>query len=308
MSFLISAGGVFTGFAGLLWLLATRVEPLLREEIKIGYVNWLKKTNFDKPFRDWSFSFTYLYDVAFRIGRPPYGSSFPSMARVAVFGTACLIIAFIVSGNGYNFYQVMGKLFADDALARYPAFKRTVVVDLLIMFAMVATLAYAGIYASVLKTRIILERFNEGAGISKRIGLSIVDVLLSFFIAAVIFQIVNIFVETEALSLSQFVTMEYINVPEVPKAASVVRRISELHALFLEPLSFALVVPISWTAMFFFGAVSAKVLIHLETFRKTAVRLIDFDKYPLQGTAVCLLTIFAAAFWIPAGAYALFGQ
>jgi hypothetical protein len=308
VNFLISAGGIFTSFAGILWLLATRVEPLLREEIKAGYVGWLKKANFDRPFRDWSFSFTYLYDVAFNIGMSPYSSIFPSMTRVGMFGAACLTIAFIVSGNGYQSFQAIRTLFADDGLALYPAFERGVVVDLLIMSTMIAAFGYAGIYASVFKTRVILERFNQGAGIFKRIRLVIIDVLLSFFLFAIVFQIVGLFVETETLSLREFVTMQYINVPTVPKDMSVVSKISDLDILFLEPLSFALVVPISWAAMFFFGAFSAKALIHLETFRKTAVRLIDFDKYPLQGTAICLLVLFAVAFWIPVGAYAAFGH
>jgi ABC-type uncharacterized transport system permease subunit len=87
---------------------------------------------------------------------------------------------------------------------------------------------------------------------------------------------------------------------------AIVTKISEVNLFLLEPLSFAILVPIAWTAMFFLGALTAKLLVHLEAVRRIAVGIFDFEKYPLQATAICVLIIFAIAFWIPVGAYAAF--
>jgi hypothetical protein len=78
LRFLGGAGTVFTGLAALAWGIASKTEDLMRDDVKEGFASWLKRTSFDKPFRDWNYSFTYLYDVVFGIESYPDRISFPT--------------------------------------------------------------------------------------------------------------------------------------------------------------------------------------------------------------------------------------
>jgi hypothetical protein len=95
-TFLAGAGAIFTAFAGFLWGAASKTEELMRDDVKEGFANWLKSTSFDRPFRDWTYSFTYLYDTIFGIRSRYESFGFPRFSRTAILATICLVLVFFL--------------------------------------------------------------------------------------------------------------------------------------------------------------------------------------------------------------------
>jgi len=303
---LISVGGVLTGFAGVLWFFAGIAESLMREEIKNGYVSWLKTSSFDKPFRDWCYSFTYLYDTAFSINSSPYRLSLPSPIRVGLLAAVSLAFALLFLGYGKEAFESIFELFSENGLfQRYPAFARTIIVDLATMIFLTLVISFAAIYLSVLKTRFFLEIFNDGASPLKRAFYMLLDVVLSILLFLIVLQIISVYRSVSQSFYVDDISRQYINVPKVPKDLSLVDKISDIYWDFLLPVCLTILGPIAWTVMFVFGAFAAKILIHLETLRKLTIKIFNLEAHPLQVTAVCIVGLWTLLFWIPVAAYAV---
>ena len=235
--FLASAGAVFTALAGLLWGLASKTEELLRDDVREGYAAWLKNTALDKPFRDWCYSFTYLYDIAFGIVSNDYRTSPPKMSHIAVFATICMVVIFVA------FRQVPPALEAVDALLEnrlynnYPQFVRGVFTDLGLMVLIVAFLNIGAIYLSVLKTRFILYKFASKKSIVNRTCYVLMDILISLLIFAVVFQVAGILREISNSFAYRNVTTSFFNLPYLaPGDLKLVSKVADVYYRFLFPM------------------------------------------------------------------------
>jgi hypothetical protein len=149
LKFVVEAGGIFTALAGLLWTVASKTEDLMLEDVKAGFASWLRSTSLDKPFRDWCYSFTYIYDRIFGINALPDGFSFPRFSRTLVLATMCLTTVFFVFGQASPAIDVVTKLFREDDLAkRFPQFARVVIADLGLMIFVTLLLNFFATYLS----------------------------------------------------------------------------------------------------------------------------------------------------------------
>jgi hypothetical protein len=160
LKYLGQVGAIFSVLSIVLWVAARQTETLMREDVKEGFAEWLKSTPFDKPFRDWCYSFTGLFDSIFGIETTPRGFGLPRLSRAVVFGVLCPVVVFAVFGQGKPVMDEIGRLFQESDFAqRYPQFVRSIIADIGLMMFVLLLLNILASYVSIIKSRVILSRF-----------------------------------------------------------------------------------------------------------------------------------------------------
>jgi hypothetical protein len=305
LKFVASAGAVFTALAGFLWAIATKTEELMRDEVKEGFAAWLKSTQLDRQFRDWCYSFTSAYDVIFgiRVGIGQF--SFPNLSRTAIFAVACVIIVFVAFGQLHPALIAIDRaMHYNDLYKQFPEFARSIVADLTLMLFLVLLLSIAGIYVSVLKTRVVLAKFVSGTAGFKRVTYIVIDVFVSLLIFFIIFQVSHTLQEESNLFVIRNIFTKFKYLPyDPPRDLHIASLVSEVNFRFLLPTSMSVLVPIVWTVMFAVGGFAAKGLMYVETLRRFAVANFELEKHPLLVTSWCIIAMWCFLFWIPVGIY-----
>jgi hypothetical protein len=194
---------------------------------------------------------------------------------------------------------------ANDFYKQFPQFARSIIADLLLMLFVVLVLSIGGIYISVFKTRIVLDKFGKGTVGVKRIFYAMLDVILSLILFVLIFQISNTLQEisNDFVLRNLFTKFKYLPY-DPPRDSEIAPLISKVYFRFLLPVSMAVLIPIGWTAMFAVGGLAAKGLMHVESLRRFAVKNFSLEKHPLLVTSWCLIVMWCFIFWIPVSAYA----